>query len=414
MAEAASRNRHLERLLDVTRKMAAVVEIHELLRTVLDAACDVLDCERATIFLYDADTDELYSLVATGEETIRFSADCGIAGSVAHSREMMNVPDAYADPRFNRDVDRNTGFRTRSLLTFPLENLEGELIGVMQALNKRGGPFDAQDEELARTLSAQAGVAIHRQTLLDEQADKQRMQRDLELARTIQQQLFPRENPTPPGYDIAGWNRCADETGGDVYDFVPLPEDRTAVLLADATGHGIGAALVIAQWRAMVRAMLSVNEDVGAVVEQVNALLDQDLSDDRFVTAFIGVLDPRHHRLDYVAPGQGPLLVLTADHVESRCATGLPLAITRDVPCGTDMFSFQPGTLVALLTDGFFEAATPDGEFFGEQRVCEYLREHRHEPLDRIIEGLHDEIRHFTHGEPQADDLTAVLVRRAS
>ncbi|MBP7747147.1 MAG: SpoIIE family protein phosphatase [Phycisphaerae bacterium] len=402
----------LRRLLDVTRQMAATTDLSQLLGTIVDAARAVLNCERATIFLYDRATNELFSRVATGVESIRFPADRGIAGAAAQQRVVVNVPEAYADSRFNPEIDRQTGFRTRNLLTFPLENLDGELMGVLQALNRAGGPFDAADEELARVLSAQAGVALHRYVLLEQYAEKQRMARDLELARKIQQALFPATNPSLPGYDIAGWNRPTDETGGDCYDFMPLGDGRLAFLLADATGHGIGAALVIAQCRSLVRAMLTVTQDLVAVATRVNQLLAHDLLDGRFVTAVVGVLDPRCHRLDYVSAGQGPLLFISPTGVEVRGAGGLPLAIMNDCEFAAEHFDFAPGAAVVLLTDGFYETLDAAGAEYGEERVAAFLARCGDVPLEGLIQGLHAEVRRFRAGAPQADDLTALLIRR--
>ncbi|MDD4868567.1 MAG: SpoIIE family protein phosphatase, partial [Mycobacterium sp.] len=338
----------LRRLLDITRQMAASTDLSELLGTIVDATREVLDCQRATIFLYDRHTSELYSRVATGVESIRFPANRGIAGAAAQQRIVVNVPDAYADPRFNQEIDRQTGFRTHNLLTFPLENLSGELMGVLQALNKSDGPFGAADEDLARVLSAQAGVALHRYVLLEEYAHKQRMARDLELARRIQQALFPEHTPAIGCYEVAGWNRAADETGGDCYDFIPLAGGRCAFLLADATGHGIGAALVMAQCRSLVRAMLSVTQDLSAVGARVNQFLGHDLLDDRFVTAFVGVLDPQRHRLEYVAAGQGPLLFLSRDGVDARGAGSMPFAVLDDAAFEVEHFDFAPGDAAVL------------------------------------------------------------------
>lgn len=402
----------LRRLLDITRQMAGTTDLDELLRTIVAAAVEVLACERATIFLYDKARNELYSRVATGIRSLRVPADRGIAGAAAQQRVVVNVPDAYADARFNPAIDRQTGFRTRNLLAIPLENLTGELVGVLQTLNKRDGAFTPEDEELARTLAAQAGVALHRQALLDEYAQKQRMARDLELARQIQQALFPKTNPVVAGYEIAGWNRSADETGGDCYDFISLAEGRQALLLADATGHGIGAALVIAQCRSLLRALLSMTDDLARIAARVNEILSEDLTDDRFVTAFVGLLDPRRHRLDYLSAGQGPLLFVHAGGVEERRATGLPLAVVADMPFDVEAFEFAPGDTVALLTDGFFETTNSAGEQYGVERVAQVLRARAGLPLDALIRDLNDDISRFSGNAPPADDLTAVFVRR--
>ncbi len=412
MGTSGSQVENLQRLLEVTRQMAATLDLTELLGTIIEATCEVLGCERATIYLYDRETNELYARVATGAESIRFPADRGIAGAAASGREVVNVPDAYADPRFNRDVDKQTGFRTRHLLTLPLENLTGELIGVLQALNKSTGPFGPEDEDLARVLSAQAGVALHRQALLDEHAEAERMTHDLDVARKIQRQLLPDANPVVEGYEIAGWNRSADETGGDCYDFIKLDNGRQAVLLADASGHGIGPALVIAQCRALVRALLATTDDLAAVCGRINQLLNDDLMSDRFVTAFIGILDGRRHRLDYASAGQGPLLFVSTAGSELRCATGLPLAITCELGYEVESFDFEPGAAAVLLTDGFYESESPSGELFGEQRVVDFVGASGDLPLDELILGLHEQVRLFSGDAPQADDLTAVLIRR--
>jgi sigma-B regulation protein RsbU (phosphoserine phosphatase) len=412
MDAQASQLARLRLILEISRQLAITDDLDVLLNMIVTAACQALACERATVFLYDPRRNVLWSRVATGASGLCVPADRGIAAAAASSRQVINVNDAYADPRFNPEVDRQTGFRTRNLLAVPLENLSGELMGVLQALNRHQGAFDAADEELARVLGAQAGVALHRWQLLQEYAEKQRMARDLEIARRIQQGLFPRQNPQVPGYDIAGWNRCADETGGDCYDFVALGAGRLAVLLADATGHGIGAALVMTQCRAFFRAMLSVTADLAAIVERVNELLMRDLTPERFITAFFGILDPRRHELSYVSAGQGPLLFACADQIRFYAASALPLAVSEKAAYRVQRLSFASGDRLVLLTDGFYEATDAKGELFGQQRVADQVRAHGDSGASELIERLYEEIREFSGRESPADDLTALVIRR--
>lgn len=393
--------------------MAVVTELDELLNMIICATCELLSCERATIFLYDIDRDELFSKVATGEAIIRVRADKGIVGEAAQQRRIINVPDAYADPRFNQSVDRETGYRTRNLLTLPLENLDGRLVGVLQALNRKDQSFDEGDELLAEALAAQAGVILDRARLLDEFQVKQRMQHGLELARQIQQNLMPARPPKVAGYGLAGWNRSADETGGDCFDFLPLDEHRTAILLADATGHGIGPALIIAECRALVRALLTTEPDLARLATRANALLAEDLADNRFVTAFIGVLDARAHVLRYVSCGQGPLLFRQGGEVHTRVATGLPLGVIGDYEYDSaEVFEFARGDAAALLTDGFFEASNAAEEQFGEGRVAELLAGWRDVAPQAFVDDLTSRIAQFTDGRPPGDDLTAVIIHR--
>ncbi len=405
----------LKLVLEVSRHMASTFELEPLLERVAEAACRVLRCERATVFLLDKQRNELYSKVATGVDEIRFPADRGIAGEVATTGRICNVPDAYADPRFNQQIDRQTGFHTRNILAFPLIDMNNVPIGVLQVLNKYDGPFSAEDEELAITLSAQAGVAIQRQILLDEYAHKQQMERELDLARSIQRKLLPERNPTLEGYDIAGWNRPADQTGGDAYNFLEPGDGGLGLVLADATGHGIGAALVIAQFHAVLSATAGLGVDLGQVMRHVNNNLTRDLPDDRFVTTFVGRLNPTTASVEYVAAGQGPLIHY--HYADGRAdvlpATDMPLGIMEGLGFAVDSrIELAPGDILCLLTDGFYEWAREDGEQFSEQRAIACIRSDPDRPAEQLIETLYAAVLDFAAGTPQADDLTAIVVRR--
>jgi sigma-B regulation protein RsbU (phosphoserine phosphatase) len=417
----------LEKILQISRDMVATVDLDELLGVIIQRSMELLEAERATIFLYDAETDELVSRVAAGSEEIRFAAGVGVAGAAARSREILNIHDAYADDRFNREVDLRTGFRTRNILAVPLLDYSRRLVGVMEVLNKRSGPFVPADIALARTLAAQAGVALQRARLLEHYVQKQRMEHALQIARQIQQGLLPRESPRPPGFEVAGWSAPADETGGDIYDFFDLGGGRWTLMLADASGHGIGPALVVAEARAMLRA-LSVQDhppdqqpadprgqmDISSVLAKVNNLLVADLGEARFVTCFFALLDAPAAEVRYASAGQGPILFYdrSADAFQESNATDLPLGILE----GTD-FAQQvrrplgPGDVLAIATDGFFEACDPAGEQFGTERICRVLRDSRDLPAADMIESLRLAVEQFTRSAPQADDLTAIIVK---
>ena len=410
----------LELLLDVARQLGSTVELDPLLAAIATAAISVLDCERATVFLYDAATNELYSRLATGMDDsqvkeIRFPVGQGIAGEVASRGCIINLPDAYADPRFNREFDRRSGFHTSNMLAFPLAGLEKATVGVLQVLNKRGGPFNDRDEHLVGFLGAQVGVALQRQMLLGHFAEKQRIQRDLNIARDIQQGLLPREKPAIAGYDIAGWNRPADETGGDYYDYLPLADGSLALTLADVTGHGIGPALIVAETRALFRATVLQRPDLPQAVDQVNVLLSQDLPEGKFVTAFFGILTPPTHSIRFLSAGQGPILAFSAASgaVADLETHGLPLGVMPDADySSTSDLVFEPGDMLVLFTDGFYEWDRPDGEAFGMERVAELLRRHHALPAAELIQVVYRAVVDFSEGTRQADDLTAVIVKR--
>ena len=405
----------LQKVLEITRMMAAAVDLDNLLSLIIECSMELLDAERASLFLYEAGTNELVSRIATDAEEIRFPADTGVAGATIHAGQTINVPDAYADERFNPQIDRETGFHTRNILSVPLRDHEAELVGVLQVLNRRSGQFDAPAIQLAETLGAQAGVLLQRARLIEHYLLKQEMERAMTIARDIQRGLFPDRSPHVCGFDIAGYSEPADDTGGDTYDFFALPDGRWMLAVADATGHGIGPALVIAETRAMLRAVSLQGLNASVVLETVNLLLTEDMLDGRFVTCFFGLLDPLAASLTYASAGHGPLLFYDRDKDEFAKvrATGLPLGVMEESDYSvTAVHPFQPKDFAAITTDGFFEAESPEGEQFGIERVITVLRRDRDLTAADMLANLRRAVADFTRGQPQADDLTAIVVRR--
>ena len=306
------------KVLNVARLMATSCDLEELLDIVIQHSLELLSAERANLFLYDPERRELFSRMAAGRREVRFTIHEGLAGACVRDRRTILVADAHADGRFSPLIDGRSGFETRNLLAVPLRDFHGELVGVLEVLNKRRGAFGAQDAALVETLAAQAGVAIQRALLLDNYVARQQLEHGLQIARDVQQGLIPRQDPELDGWQIAGWNRPAEQTGGDTFDFMDMGLGRLGLLLADASGHGIGPALVVAQTRAMVRALSLFEAPVTRLVETVNNLLVEDLASGRFVTCFLGVLAGGVGRIQYVSAGQGPLLIYRAGATPSR------------------------------------------------------------------------------------------------
>ncbi|MGB2821882.1 MAG: SpoIIE family protein phosphatase [Phycisphaerae bacterium] len=407
--------RDLQKVLEISRSMVATTDLDSLLHVIIERSMELLGAERATLFLYDAATDQLVSRIAHKSEEIRMPADKGIAGACIRTRSVINVPDAYTDGRHNPEFDRRSGFRTRNILAVPLYDYAGDLVGVLEVMNKKTGAFGDYDIQLAETLAAQAGVAIQRANLIRHYIEKQKMQRALEIARDIQRGLLPKAVPKMPGFDVAGFSQPADETGGDIYDFLPVDEHRLGIMVADATGHGIGPALVIAETRAMLRALTGRAANVSDILATVNNLLAADLGDARFVTCFLGVLDAAQSRLTFASAGHGPILLYDsrADVFTQETATGIPLGafdgVTFEKVVKWDLY---PGDFVAILTDGLFEAMDANQEQFSIERVMELLRCCCDMPARKMVEMLRITVMSHAGDLPQADDLTAVVVRR--
>jgi serine phosphatase RsbU (regulator of sigma subunit) len=250
-----------------------------------------------------------------------------------------------------------------------------------------------------------------------ERADRQvnTMQHDLSIAREIQQGLLPTRSPKLPGFEIAGMNRPADQTGGDYYDWQELPDGRLAVVIADVTGHGIGPALVMAVCRAYARSTAPITNDPAALVTRLNELLADDLPADRFITFVVAVLD-RDGTVQLISAGHGPTLLYRAasKEVSEFGGDGFPLGISRGEQYGpTTTFSLAEGDVLVLLTDGFFEWTRPgDGEAFGIPRLGAALRDAAGGDAQTIVRSMDQSVCRFCHGSPQADDMTAVVIKR--
>jgi len=288
-----------------------------------------------------------------------------------------------------------------------------------------GGNIDARVEgittrdELGRLASAFNGMAgrlrEHIDRLAEEQATRQKIEHDLSIARNIQQGLLPNSVPTLQGYELSGWSRPADETGGDYYDWQMLPNGHLAVTLADVTGHGIGPALVTAVCRAYARASFPSETDIGPALDRINRLLCEDLRNERFVTFVVALVDPAKHCIRLLSAGHGPLFYYEAgaDRVRQFDAHDIPMGLSPDVKHGPPSeFHPGPGDALVLITDGFFEWANPGGEQYGVKRLAEAIRNSHALPPAQIIENLVRNVEDFTAGSKQPDDLTAVVLKR--
>lgn len=407
--------RELEQILEVTRKLAAPFDLNTMLSEVVDSARRVLQADRGTVFLYDKETDELEMAVATGMDAIRFPATQGLAGQCVQTRKIINVPDCYADERFNPDFDRKTGYKTRCMLTLPLIDYDGALIGVLQLLNKKDGVFDDEDEWVAKSLAAQCAVALHRVQMTETMMLTEKLDREIGVAREIQMSGLPSKMPTVESYDGAGTFRPTDQTGGDLFDFVRLDSGHLFLLLGDATGHGIGPALSATQLRAMVRVGLRLGADLDDIFTHTNNQLVDDLPDDRFVTAFMGLLDPATHIVRFHAGGQGPLLHYKAatDECDWHGASTFPMgALPHSTLDKAVRIDLAPGDVLGLISDGIYEYENEDGEQFGQEGVAQVIREHHGNSMTDVVTTLLDSVRSFGGTAPQADDITIVLVRR--
>ena len=239
---------------------------------------------------------------------------------------------------------------------------------------------------------------------------------DLKTARSIQMGLLPQRAPTVAGYDIAGWSEPADQTGGDYYDWIELPDGRVIVIIADAAGHGIGPALLIAACRAYFRAIATRDDPLERITSQVDALLAADVVEGRFITAAIALIDPRENKLSLYSAGHAPTYMYTAagGRVEMFQADQPPLGTHSDQgDSAARIIPMAPGDSLVLVTDGFFECANTAGDRLGMDRLGEAIASHHALGAGDLIRRLYDGVLEFSQGRPQADDITAVVIKRS-
>jgi sigma-B regulation protein RsbU (phosphoserine phosphatase) len=405
---------NIEPLLAVTRRLAAPVDLTTLLEEVVAAAKQVLDAERGSVWLYDRPAHELVLQVSTGLAQVRLPADQGIVGTCARERQVINVRDCYADPRFNPEMDRQSRFRTRCMLTLPLVDHKDVLVGVLQVLNKNAGVFDDADEKLALALAAQCAVALQRAQMTEALIDTEKMRHELEMAREVQMGTLPSAMPAIEGYDVHGTSIPADLTGGDTFDVSRVAAGMMLVL-GDATGHGLAPALHVTQMHAMLRMAMRLGADLDDAVFHLNNQLADVLPPDRFITAFIGLLDTAAHTVRYHSAGQAPILHFSSALGECMQygPTTFPLAaLPAPAPRPAVHMTLAPGDVLVLLSDGIYEYANPEGELFGDARVAATVAANCFASAKEMSDRLLAQVAEFARGARQEDDITLLLVKR--
>lgn len=404
----------LARILDVTQKLAQPFDLLHMLTEVVEAGESVLAADKGALWLYEPERNDLVMKVPGLKPEARIAAGDGLVGECLASREIINVPDAYSDPRFRGAVDKATGYKTQSVLNVPLLGWEKQPVGVLQLLNKYTGRFSHNDELLSSTLAAQCAVAVQRTQLTEALLLKERLDEEVSLAREIQMSTLPTEMPDVAGYDLHGQFLPTGHAGGDLFDLVVL-DGKLFVLMGDATGHGFGPALSATQMQAMLRVAFRCGAGLDEAFRHVNNQLAEDLPDDRFITAFMGFLDPENHQVRFHSGGQGPILHFKA--AEERCEwhrpTTFPVGILEIGDAGAaQVLKMDPGDVLVLLSDGIYEYENKQGAQFGEDRVARLLKYHHRLPTEELSKQILQAT--FEHGEgvSQEDDITVVLLRR--
>jgi len=401
-------------VLDVASLLAMTADLDALLTRICTAATSLVSCERASIFLHDPKTGELWTKVALGAKEIRVPSTAGIVGHVFQTNETLLVAQPYQDARFNRDVDKRSGFVTRNLLTVPVKNLERRQIGVLQAVNRIGGAFSENDITVMELLADQAGVAIQRYRLQMEVVKAAGLHHEMELAQKVQMAMIPASPPQVPGLSAVGWARTASVTGGDAYDLWSMADGRMGIFLGDASGHGIAPALVVSQARTLIRALSEINCDPLWLLSRVNARLACDLEPGMFVTAFMGCVGG-DGTLKWSSAGHGPFFLRPSRGEKLRVLEplGPPIGVLPELVCDeAPDHTLEPGGSLIVMSDGVFEARSARGELYDLDRVISLLDDNRARSPQEQLSAVRDAMLKWQGKEEPVDDQTVVIIQR--
>jgi sigma-B regulation protein RsbU (phosphoserine phosphatase) len=395
----------LHNLFDVGRDLAASSAeeaIHGLLATTVMGHFAVARCA-----LYLAGPDGLTLAHGRGLRRANSApippADARAAlASFAGPTAVADLPDGPLRRRLEA---------SRLVLVVPLA--AGERVEGVLAIGGRssGAPFTDEDREFARALGRQAAAALENARLQRVREEKLRQDRELQIAREIQASLFPPKPPEVPGFDLAAVSRPCYEVGGDSYDWIPLDGGRLALVVADVSGKGVPASLLMASVHASVRALAGTTTPA-RVVERLNRFLCASTPTSRFVTLFYAELDPAARRLAYVNAGHVPPYRVGRDGAAGRLGGGGPaLGLLADASYEEGQVDLEPGEVVALVTDGVTEAAGAGEQEFGDERVCEALRRPSRDGAAAALEALVAAVDDWVGAAGCQDDLTALILK---
>jgi len=403
----SDRVQELLKLQKAAQKISSILDLDQLIdKIVNDIACS-FGCAEINVFLHEPDQCEMVlagvhgcSLHHKGHR-LKVGKE-GLVGYVAATGQMRYAPDVSVDPYYIAcEAD------TRSEVAIPLV-VEGELVGVFTASHHDPDAFDADQLWLFQGLCSHIGVAVQNaRRFQQERSEREKMSREAQEARSIQQALLPKSSPFIPGFAVSGLSIPAGAIGGDWYDFIDLHDGRWGLVLADVSGKGTAAALLMSATRAMLRSLAENSCTPSEVLTKLNKLLVEDFPSGRFVTMVYAVLDPARGTLTYANAGHlPPLLVDGAGPKFLQTEMGLPLGIRHG--------SFSETTVelpeqfrIALYSDGITEATGPDDEEYGPARLAAYVQR-----PDACPETLLEDVRKFANGAGLRDDATVIMLRR--
>ncbi len=406
-------------LNELSDEVRHFTETKPLLETVARTVCDTLHIRQIAMLLRHGEVFQL-------EQAVGLSADGALALPAAAS-SIRYLSNSNEPARLYRDdpdawylmagtAERRALDLLNAELLVPLPG-RNRLMGVMALGPKRSeAAWSRTDLQVLQTVARQTGLALEvselAHSLASEAAQRERVNREMEIAREVQERLFPQEMPVIVGASLAGACRAALGVGGDYYDVFSLEDGRLGLAIGDVSGKGISAALLMASLRASLRGVsLNSPQSFADLMHKINVLVYEASASNRYATFFFAAYDPKTRRLECVNAGHNPPVLLRNGEVIRLEAGGPVVGLLPLAPYLEQALTLEPGDLLLLYTDGISEAMTHDDEEWGEDRMIEAATKVRTKHADEVLHALFAACDKFTAGAPQHDDMTMLILK---
>ncbi len=415
IARLTQKVKRLSTLIEVNSLISSSLEIDTILENVMTISKKVMNADASSLMRVDEKTNELIYQVAQGavgeklKKEVRLKMGQGIAGTVAQEGTALLLEDAYTHPKFFRGNDEATGYRTKSMITVPLK-VGNRITGVAQVINRLDGkPFDQDDLELFLALSSMAAIALENARMHQSLMEKQRLVKDMEFARTVQESFLPQKAPEVRNYRFSAHYTPALEVGGDFYDFIHLDKYRTGIVIGDVSGKGVPAALYMAKLGSDMRTLAFTESSPSAALMKLNDLLAERSRRGMFATLLYIELDASTGILTMSNAGHLPPIVKRTDGslVRLGAAGGAPLGMMPHMQYGQETAKLERGDTVILYTDGIIEAMNAKEKLYGYDRFEVVLRQSAAHP-ESLKDAIIGDVNRYTGLSPQHDDMTLV------
>ncbi len=407
-------SRHVATLLSVTRLLNSSHRLEQQLSLILAETGRSLDAEHTVLYLYNESRQELCSYYLWEGELrqVQQPLGSGIAEYVLKSGKVVNVADAYNDPRFTTGMALIENQPIRSFLIVPISNRAGKISGCLQVINKRMGGFDQKDTQCLMIMGDLIAVAIQGALNGESARECRRLEKEIKRAVDIQRQLLPERVPQLPGYEIFAFNQPSQYVGGDYYDFFPFPRTM-AFVLADVSGKGVPAALLTANLHASLHAFANEIDSCKEVVRRINNHFYLYTASDMFATFFWGNLNHHTHRFKYVNAGHiPPMLVKKDGSIQKLKSGGLPIGIMDSFEYEESEIKLSKGDTLLIFSDGITELMNAAKEQFGKRQLLEIVTQNYHRSPRELGKILLNQVRHFVGSPVYPDDMTLLILKR--